>query len=382
MRNFDYLKGIDALKDLYRFCSAAEEMQKANYEMSALNARKALEWVVKAIYKLKHIEISDRDSLYELMTGEPFTGFIDDDRLMMAAHYVRKVGNRAAHSSEVKGSEAYFCLLNLYNLVGGVLLKLRVLETLAPFNRDLIPDKPETAPITPAEVPAPAPAFVSSVDEEAVRKPATIDVPGDYSEAQTRKFFIDLMLNEAGWDVLDVKGAKMPSKAGIEIKVQGMPNNEGVGLVDYVLFGANGKPLAVVEAKKTTKDPVVGRHQAELYADCLEREHGVRPIIYYTNGYETYIIDGLGYPARPVFSFHTEEDLNVLMQRRTRKPITDLSIDDSITNREYQKRAIKSICEHFNTMHRRGLLVMATGTGKTRVSISLCEVLLRYPFPG
>lgn len=377
MRNFDYLKGIYALKDLYRFCSAAEEMQKANYEMSALNARKALEWVVKAIYKLKHIEISDRDSLYELMTGEPFTGFIDDDRLMMAAHYIRKVGNRAAHSSEVKGSEAYFCLLNLYNLVGGVLLKLRVLETLAPFNRDLVPDKPETAPITPAEVPTPAPAFVSSVDEEAVRKPATIEVPGDYSEAQTRKFFIDLMLNEAGWDVLDVEGAKMPSKAGIEIKVLGMPNNEGVGYVDYVLFGANGKPLAVVEAKRTTKDPVVGRHQAELYADCLEREYGVRPIIYYTNGYETYIIDGLGYPARPIFSFHTEEDLNVLMQRRTRKPITDLRIDDSITNREYQKRAIRSICEHFNTMHRRGLLVMATGTGKTRVSISLCEVLMR-----
>ena len=377
MRNFDYLKGIDALKDLYRFCSAAEETQKANYEMSALNSRKALEWVVKAIYKLKHIEISDRDSLYELMTGEPFVEFIDDDRLMMAAHYIRKVGNRAAHDSGVKGSEAYFCLLNLYNLVGGVLLKLRVLDTLAPFNRDLIPDRPESPPITPADVPAPASAFVSSVDEEAVKKPATIEVPGDYSEAQTRKFFIDLMLNEAGWDVLDVEGAKMPSKAGIEIKVLGMPNGEGVGYVDYVLFGANGKPLAVVEAKRTTKDPVAGRHQAELYADCLEREYGIRPVIYYTNGYETFIIDGLGYPARPVFSFHTEEDLHVLMQRRDRKPITDLRIDDNITNREYQKRAIRSICEHLGSLHRRGLLVMATGTGKTRVAISLCEVLMR-----
>ena len=377
MRNFDYLKGIDALKDLYRFCSAAEEMQKANYEMSALNSRKGLEWVVKAIYKLKHIEISDRDTLYELMSGEPFTGFIDDDRLMMAAHYIRKVGNRAAHSSEVKGGEAYFCLLNLYNFVGGVLLKLRVLETLAPFNRELIPDRQEAPAFAPADVPAPSPAFVSSVDEENVRKPATIDVPGDYSEAETRKFFIDLMLNEAGWEVLDVEDARIPSKAGIEIKVQGMPNNEGVGYVDYVLFGANGKPLAVVEAKRTTKSPEAGRHQAELYADCLEREHGIRPVIYYTNGYETYIIDGLGYPARKVFSFHTEDNLNVLIQRRNRKPITDIRIDDSITNREYQKRAVRSICEHLNTLHRRGLLVMATGTGKTRVSISLCDVLMR-----
>lgn len=377
MRNFDYLKGIDALKDLYRFCSAAEEMQTTNYEMSALNGRKGLEWIVKAIYKLKHIEISDRDSLYELMTADPFTEFIADDRLMMAAHYIRKVGNRSAHSSSVKGSEAFFCLLNLYNLVGGVLLKLRVLKTLAPFNKDLIPGKPEEQIFTPTEVQTPSPALVSIVEEDAVKKPATIDIPGEYSEYQTRKFFIDLMLNEAGWEVLEVEGAKMPSKAGIEIKVLGMPNNENVGYVDYVLFGANGKPLAVVEAKRTSRSPEVGRHQAELYADCLEKEYGIRPVIYYTNGYETYIIDGLGYPARPIFSFHTEEDLNILIQRRNRKPITDLRIDDSITNREYQKRAIRSVCEHLNSFHRRGLLVMATGTGKTRVSISLCEVLMR-----
>ena len=103
MRNFDYLQDINALRDLYRFCSAAEETQKTDYDTCAINCRKALEWLVKAIYTLKHIEVSDRDTVYELMTSEPFVQFIDDDRLMMAAHYVRKVGNKAAHTGNVKG---------------------------------------------------------------------------------------------------------------------------------------------------------------------------------------------------------------------------------------------------------------------------------------
>lgn len=377
MRNFDYLQDIDALRDLYRFCSAAEETQKTDYDTCSINCRKALEWLVKAIYTLKHIEVSDKDRLYELMTGDPFVQFIDDDRLMMAAHYVRKVGNKGAHTGGVKGSEAYFCLLNIYNLVGGVLLKLRVLETLAPFNKDLIPDKAQQPVIAPIDVPAPAPAFVENVAADAVNHPAPIDLGTDYSEAQTRKFFIDLMLNEAGWDVLDKEGAIVPRKAGIEIEVSGMPNQSGTGYVDYVLFGANGKPLAVVEAKRTTKDPEVGKQQAILYADCLEKKYGVRPVIYYTNGYRTFVIDGLGYPAREIFSFHTEDDLNVLIQRRGRKPITDLKVNDNITDREYQKRAIRAICEHLNSFHRRGLLVMATGTGKTRVAISLSDVLMR-----
>ena len=377
MRNFDYLQDIDVLRDLYRFCAVAEETQKVDYDTCAINCRKALEWLVRAVYTLKHIEVSDRDTLYELMTSEPFVQFIDDDRLMMAAHYVRKVGNKAAHTGNVRGGEAYFCLLNIYNLVGGVLLKLKVLNSLAPFNRDLIPDKPEQPVIALVDVPVPAPAFVEAVDEDTVKHPAPMDQFFDYSEAETRKFFIDLMLEEAGWEVLDKEGAIVPSKAGIEIEVSGMPNQTGIGYVDYVLFGANGKPLAVVEAKRTTKDPEVGRQQAILYADCLEKKYGMKPVIYYTNGYRTFVIDGLGYPAREVFSFHTEGDLNVLIQRRGRNPITDLKVNDNITDREYQKRAIRAVCEHFNSFHRRGLLVMATGTGKTRVAISLSEVLMR-----
>jgi len=378
MRNFDYLKDIEALKDLYGFCSAAEDTQQTNYDVCALNGRRALEWIVKAIYTLKGIELDKRTNLLEMMSSEPFTQFIgDDDKLMMAAHYVRKIGNKAAHDGGVKSGEAYFTLLNIYNVVGGILLKLRYIHSLAPFRKDLIPKSPTLTVVPTNTVPTATVQFIESVPKETIEAPQDITDKIDYSEAETRKLFIDLLLEEAKWEVLDKEGAIVPSKACIEIEVTGMPNSTGVGYVDYVLFGANGKPLAVVEAKRTTKSPEVGRQQAILYADCLERQYGVRPVIYYTNGFKTFIIDGLGYPARRVHGFHTEEDLLVLLQRRGRNGITDLKINDEITNRAYQKQAVKAICENFNGMHRRGLLVMATGTGKTRVAISLCDVLMR-----
>jgi type I restriction enzyme R subunit len=197
------------------------------------------------------------------------------------------------------------------------------------------------------------------------------------SEAETRRVLIDRMLREAGWTVLTAKGVVKPSKACIEVEVEGMPNGEGVGFADYVLFGADGLPLAVIEAKKTTVSPIVGKHQAELYADCLEKQYGRRPVIYYTNGYETNFIDGLGYPPRRLYAFHTEGDLELLIQKRGRKDISDFNVKGYITDRHYQKMAIKSVCEWFNGKHRRGLLVMATGTGKTRVAISTVDVLMR-----
>ena len=378
MKNFDYLQDIEALKDLYGFCSAAEDTQQTNYDMCALNGRRALEWIVKAIYTLKGIELDKRTNLLEMMSSEPFTQFIgDDDKLLMAAHYVRKIGNKAAHDGGVKGGEAYFTLLNIYNVVGGILLKLRYIPSLAPFRKDLIPNKPTLTVIPQGTVPTATEQFVNSVPKETLETPLDITDKIDYSEAETRKLFIDLLLEEAKWHVLDKEGAIVPSKACIEIEVEGMPNSSGVGFVDYVLFGADGRPLAVVEAKRTSVSEEVGRVQAIRYADCLEKKYGIRPIIYYTNGFKTKIIDGLGYPSRRVHGFHTEADLLVLLQRRGRSGITDLQISDEITNREYQKRAIRAICENFNGMHRRGLLVMATGTGKTRVAISLCDVLMR-----
>ena len=376
MRNFDYLKGIDTLRSLYDYCNAAEIFQVCDPEQSAINSRRALEWITRAIYQIEGYEIKERTSLFELVEGQPFRDFVGNDNLLKAVHYIRKVGNAAAHTARVTKKESFFALLNIYNFVGAVLLKLGALQTLAPFNKELIPNK---APIhiIPPEKPQPEEEFIESVDASTIQnEPIQAEAP-DMTEAETRKLFIDLMLKEAGWEVLDEDGRIMPGKACVEIEVEGMPNGEGKGYADYVLFGSNGKPLAVVEAKRTSVSPAKGKHQAELYADCLEAAYGIRPVIYYTNGFESHIIDGLGYPPRAIYGFHTEKDLAWLIQQRVRGNIKDLKIKDSITDRAYQKTAIKKVCEHLNAMHRRALLVMATGTGKTRVAISLVDVLMR-----
>ena len=378
MRNFDYIKelGLDAL---HRFCSAAEENQLCNPDISAINARRALEYIVRALYEMKGIEIGERTSLFELVEGDPFRDFIGDERVMMAVHYVRKVGNNGAHAANVTKRESFFSLLNIYNVVGAILLKLRVVNEVKPFDGNLVPKVVEHPVMVPTDVKVmPTDKVIEAADKEAVTATEpVVEIACDISEAETRKMYIDLMLREAGWDINPTEGAVQPLKACIEVEVKGMPNAHEVGYVDYVLFGGNGKPLAVVEAKRSSVSPIKGKHQAELYADCLEAQYGVRPVIYYTNGFVTYIIDGLGYPPRRLYGFHTASDLELMIQQRSRKDISDFSVKENITDRAYQKMAIKSVCEHLNKKHRKALLVMATGTGKTRVSISLVDVLMR-----
>ena len=192
----------------------------------------------------------------------------------------------------------------------------------------------------------------------------------EISEFQTRKNLINKSLCDAGW---------IENRDWInEYELQGMPNSSNIGYTDYVLFGDDGRPLALIEAKRTSKDPVVGRHQAELYADLLERKFRRRPVIFLTNGYETRIIDGY-YQERKIWGIYCKRDLeklfNLVSNRQPR--ISDASINDSISNRYYQKGAIKAVCTAFENKQRKALLVMATGSGKTRTVISLVDVLLR-----
>ena len=336
-------------------------------------------FLVKSLYAMKGAQLPERSSLFELIDGEPFRDFIGDNRVMMAVHYVRKVGNAAAHNDHVGKRESFFCLLNLYNVVAAVLLKLKVVENVAPLDKALIPDSKFAPILTDAKiVVGESDELAAKADAKSLESSAPVhEIPSQMSEAETRKAFIDLMLREAGWTVLEREGYIEPSKACIEIEVQGMPNGQGVGYADYVLFGANGLPLAVIEAKKTSVSSLKGRHQAELYADCLEKRYGRRPVIYYTNGFETNIIDGLGYIPRKLYAFHTREDLERLIQKRGRKNISDFNVNPNITDRHYQKQAVQRVCEHYNKMRRKALLVMATGTGKTRVAISLVDVLKR-----
>ncbi len=207
------------------------------------------------------------------------------------------------------------------------------------------------------------------------RKAANQAIPDshNYSEAETRRRLIDIMLVEAGWN---------PGGRNVaEYKIRGMPTNrgtpDGVGYVDYVLWGDDGLPLALVEAKRTSIDPKQGQQQAKLYADCLEAMHGQRPIIFYSNGYNTHLWDDQRYPPRQVQGFYTKDELMLLVQRRALAlPLAQVAINQAIVNRYYQEAAIRQLAEHFSRHHRKGLLVMATGAGKTRVAIALVDLLM------
>lgn len=198
-----------------------------------------------------------------------------------------------------------------------------------------------------------------------------------FNEATTRKQLIDRLLLDAGWHVgLDGSSTE---EVGQEIEVDGQPTNSGQGKCDYVLYAENGKPLAVVEAKKTSEEPSKGRQQAKLYADALEKQYGgFRPVIFYTNGYEIWIWnDAAGDTPRRLFGFYAPDSLKSLIARRHAKPLDQVSHDPRIIDRLYQIEAIKRVTDDLTARKRRGLIVMATGTGKTRVAVALCDLLNR-----
>ncbi len=285
------------------------------------------------IYESTNTHKPEKASLLELVDSDVLANYVQDSDVINSLHYVRILGMNAEHDQKIKKTADKLAYDNLAYFIG--LIEAQEKGTRAQYQK-----------------------------------------PPYMSEANTRKLYIDLYLKEAGWDVLDTENVAIAGKAGIEIKVEGMPNAQGIGFCDYVLYGRDGKPLAIVEAKKTSVSPEKGRHQVDLYGDCMKAIYGYKPILYYTNGYVTKVIDGI-YPDRTVMAFLTIDELELMMQRRNRGNITDLKISDRITNRPYQKMAITNLCEWLNQKHRRGLLVMATGTGKTRVAISLVDVLSR-----
>ncbi len=304
-----------------------------NTEDKARQSRELLNELVVGIYQHLKVKPAKKATLLELIDNSVVVDFINDADVIQAMHYVRILGMNAEHEVRIRKAEAQLAVENISAVA-------ELIE-----HREHTPDIP-------------------------YRKPPYM------SEANTRKLYIDLYLREAGWEVLESENVAQPSMAGIEIEVDGMPNATGLGYCDYVLYGRDGKPLAIVEAKRTSISPEKGRHQVDLYGECMKKRYGYKPVLYYTNGYTTKVMDGL-YPDRQVLAFHTQEELELMLHKRGRTDITDFTINDDITNRPYQKIAITRLCEKLNKMQRRGLLVMATGTGKTRVSISLVDILTR-----
>ena len=381
MMNFEFLKGQKGFRLLARFTSDAEMFAVSHPDMSAISSRKSLEWLVKAFYVKKYGKCREA-ALFDLIQDTRFSSYIDDTTIS-CIHLVRLIGNNAAHGERIKKSEAIKALEALYYTVREVMRFFGESGTYPDFNKEAyssVVEKPvikladlQTPEIKEEEIKASASDIPSiSTEIKTTEKP-----PIDFSEAETRKIYIDLALKEAGWEVFHTNGAIKSGMACVEIKLEGMPNHSGIGYADYVLFDDDNRPLAVVEAKRTCKDEEEGRVKAIRYADCMERIWGLRPVIFYTNGYVIKMIDGTGAPSRRVFGYYTKQELHSLIIRRDLRKITDKRIDEKISDRYFIQHATTAVCEAFNDFHRKALVVMATGTGKTRCAISIVDVLQR-----
>lgn len=374
--NFDFLKDRFLFKQMYAFCKDAEEFVISHPALSAISQRKALESGVKYFYTSKHGSYSEKASLFSLIQDQSFSSYMDDT-MLSGIHLIRQVGNNAAHGETISKIDALNSLEALYYFISELLKTFGIIDSYAKFDRQAYSKSTEPATKTIEEVKEteveaiPVATTVQPVDTTPLKSGI------DFSEYETRKVYIDNALREAGWNVATTNGAVLPNTACVEIKLDGMPNNQGVGYADYVLFDDDNKPLAVVEAKKTSVDVITGSQQAKLYADCIEAKWGIRPVIYYTNGYEIMMVDGAGYPPRRVFGYYSKDELHSLIVRRGLKEITDTRIDPTISDRPFIQEAATAVCENFNKKHRKSLIVMATGTGKTRCAISIVDLLQR-----
>ena len=381
--NFDYLKSFPDLKKLYEYCAEAEEFVLNKPNISATASRKAMEFIVKMIY----ISLTGEDygmTVFEMVQDYEFQDYINDRTLINTIHYIRKMGNVAVHEGNINKDEALKILEELHFLVGEFCILLGLTDDYPEFVK---PETVKPSPVTPpaTEVKTPSSGTTKTVKPEKVQvepelvakytprmRQVKFDVKYQRDEEENKKLYMSACLREAGWPIVSQPDQAMPCSAGINMLL-----DDG-DTVDYVLYGRDNKALALVEYSTTTRNLIEGRTRGIEKANKMAVKLGYKPIVYYTNGYHIYIIDQLGYRPRRVFQFHSIEELELLKLRAgIRQDITNPVIDDNITNRKYQKKAIKAACNAFSQKRRHSLLVMATGTGKTRVSISLVDILMK-----
>lgn len=376
------------------FSSAAVEAEKVFHSspaMCAVGCRKALELAVKWVYAADNtMQMPYKDNLQSLI-HEPTFRFALDANTWGKLPFMIKLGNLAVHTERsVSTGDALASLKSLFEFIQWVDYCYGSAYVERSFDDALIPKEKvviDTKKIKEQE------SLLDQKEAEIEKLRARIEkmsehltaqkqqhmesrvfTPEDPSEFVTRKRYIDVDMKMMGWK-FDGENADVWE----EYEVDGMAGVIGrKGYVDYVLFGKDGLPLAVVEAKRSSKDPNIGRKQAVLYADCLERKFGRRPMMFTTNGFETYFWDDLSGPQRKVSGIFSRDDLQKLMNRRSeQQDLMAVPIDDKITDRYYQKEAIRAVCEQLGQGFRKHLLVMATGTGKTRTASSLTDVLSR-----
>ncbi len=388
--NFDFLKKEEKYKNFAAACLEAEKSLKISYSTTAILSRRALEVAVKWLYSYDNdLKAPYQDNLASLIHDSNFKEIIDV-KLLPLIKFVQKLGNKAAHtSSNITREQAVVSLQNLFEFTSWIdyCYSTDYDEELK-FDENLLSDSEEEEK-TKAELQE-LYEKLGAKDrklEEIIKENEELRLANagmrennkknrefkvdEISEFKTRKIYIDLELELAGWTIGD--------NCIEEVEVEGMTNNpSGKGAADYVLFGDDGNPLAVIEAKKTSVDPRLGQVQAKLYADCLEKKYKVRPVIFYTNGFEYYMWDDACYPERIVAGIYNKEDLVALhYKRKNKKELKNLEINSNITDRYYQKEAITAVCKELESGGRKALLVMATGTGKTRTAISIVDVLIK-----
>ena len=394
--NFDYLKQEPKFSRFADVAISAKKIILMDPEASIINSRRAMEFAVKWMYSVdSDLEMPYQDNLQSLMNAEEYRDIVGPD-LWKRMDYIRRCGNNVAHSNKKLGrDEAMLCLENLFIYLDFVACCYSEQYEERSFDRTVITSRIEKA----RESKAAASAVKAELEREQEKsakqeldlqklmaenaslkeelsarrqeqQQAYVPKPLDLSEYKTRKLYIDAMLMEAGW----TEGKDWLN----EVELHGMPNQSGIGFADYVLYDDMHRPLAVIEAKRTCADVSRGRQQAKLYADLLEQKYKRRPVIFLTNGFETHIIDGQ-YPERPCAVIYSKRDLekrfNLLAMRTSLEHVT---VDKNIAGRYYQEAAIKAVCRSFDEKNRRkALLVMATGSGKTRTVIALCDCLLK-----
>lgn len=376
MTNFDYLKKEKDFDSFVDIAIVAEKTYKIDVSTCIINCRRALEAGIKWMYSVDaDLDVPYQDNLHTLMNTRAFKSIMDDD-IWKRIEFIRRYGNEAVHTSTTKtASIAKICLRNLFYFTDFIAYCYGDNYEEREFDESLL-EQEEVAPVK----------VVPDVDLEALiaenkslkeelssrrvqQQETYVSKPLDLSEFKTRKLYIDAMLMDAGW----IEGKDWIN----EVELDGMPNKSEVGYADYVLYDDMNIPLAVIEAKRSCKDPAVGRQQAKLYADLLEKKYKRRPVIFITNGFETRIIDN-DYPERRVSSIYSKRDLEKYFNlRRTKSHLNYIAINKNIAGRYYQEAAVRAVCEAFDKGNRRkALLVMATGSGKTRTVISLVDVLL------
>ena len=391
MSNFEFLK---SKKEYALFAPAAIEAEKIYASapaMCAVGCRKALELAVKWVYSADNtMQMPYKDNLQALI-HEPSFRFAVDYNTWCKLPFIIKLGNLVVHTERsVQASDALASLHSLFEFIlwidycyGDDYQERKFDEVKIPTERFIVDTKKiKEQESLLGEKDAEIEALRKQIEQMSAEITAAKEqhkqerdfTPEDISEFKTRKIYIDVDMKEMGW-----KFTGPDADVQEEYPVEGMAGVIGQkGFVDYVLFGKDGLPLAVVEAKRSSKDPNIGRKQAVLYADCLERKFNRRPMMFTTNGFETYFWDEKSSPQRKVSGIFSKDDLQKLMNRRTeRQNLISIPIDDKITDRYYQKEAIRAVCEQIQIGFRKHLLVMATGTGKTRTASSLTDVLSR-----